>query len=570
MPALQRSTHTATATADLDRLGAALAAMTPDQLATYLERLDARSLAIAQQAQERALANQRAVGWRTNPATMAVHLEGDGYKDFRFSRYLAERFRDAVTGVAPFQIWNLPAQLGKTSIVKRGVAWALDRDPTVPIIIACYGADLAEASARWVRDYGIEHADQLRYRLRSDATKVSEWLTTEGGGLKAAGIHGAISGFPAGGIIIDDPHKNWQEAHSEAEQQAVWDLYRAVLRVRLRMGGWMIVIHTRYCEGDLTDRILQDSRTTGEEWLHVRLPMIAEEPDPANGIGPDPLGRQPGEVLEPEQYDEAAATVRYRALGSYLGDAMEQQRPGKREGGIIKRAWWVVQDEVPERCDEWLTSWDLKLKDVAKRGDFVVGQVWGRVGGDFYMYEQLRGQWSQATVKAAIALAQVRYPHVRRHIIENTGNGPEVMADLRRGHPGWTCDDALAGELGVTLDERPLLEAVMRHGMSGLVPNTPKGDKRVRVIAVSGIIEARNAHLRNSPGALVLVDEAANFPTGKTDDCVDAMSQALAVLSGTTGTTSVVTAADATVGRSRPGSQVPARISLARGAALRR
>lgn len=64
--------------------------------------------------------------------------------------------------------------------------------------------------------------------------------------------------------------------------------------------------------------------------------------------------------------------------------------------------------------------------------------------------------------------------------------------------------------------------------------------------------------------------EAANFPTGKTDDCVDAMSQALAVLSGTPGTTSVVTAADATVGRSKPGTAVPARARIMRGPSVLR
>lgn len=544
--------------------------MSPTDLAAYLARLDPRSLHIAKEAQERALAERRMVGWRADPLSMALHLEGDAVRDFRFSRYLSERFRDAVTGVAPRQIWNLPAQLGKTSVVRRGIAWALDRDPSLPIILACYGADLAETSARWVRDYGIEHADQLRYRLRPDATKVAEWLTTEGGGLKAAGMSGAISGFPAGGIVIDDPHKNWQEAHSEAEQNTVWDLYRSTLRVRIRQGGWMIVIHTRYCDGDLTDRILKHAAEIGEQWLHVRLPMIAEAPDPDNGIEPDALGRAPGEVLEPAQYDTEAALGRYAALGSYLGDAMEQQRPGRREGGILKRVWWVVQDDMPETCHEYLSSWDMKLKDVALKGDFVVGQVWGRVGGDFYCYDQFRGQWSQATVQAAIALAQARYPHVRRHIIENTGNGPEVIAALRKGLPGWTCSPELAGELGVLPHEVPMLEAIMRQGMTGLVPNQPKGDKRVRAIAVSGIIEGRHAHLRNAPFANTLIAEAANFPTGKTDDCVDAMSQALAILSGTPGTTSVVTAADATIGRAKPGTAVPARARIMRGPSVLR
>ena len=442
-----------------------------------------------------------------------------------------------------------------TAVVRRGVAWALDRDPSVPIIYTSYGAALAENSARWIRDYGVEHADQLRYRLRSDATKVAEWLTTEGGGLKAAGMHGAISGFPAGGIVIDDPHKGWQEAHSSAEQQAVWETYRSVLRIRVRMGGWIIVIHTRWCEDDLTGLIRRDAKQTGEQWRHVRLPMLAEENDP--------LGRVPGEPLEPRQYDKPACLARAAALGSYLASAMERQDPTPVEGGLIKRAWWVIQQDMPERCDEWLTSWDMKLKDVALKGDYVVGQIWGRVGADYYCYDQLRGQWSQGTTKTAIALMCARYPQVKRHIIENTGNGPEVMVELKAGHKGYTVSDDMAGELGITEHERPLVEALMRQGLSGLIPNNPKGNKQVRMIAVSPLIEARNVHLRDAPFALIMVGEAAQFPrNGVPDDTVDSCSQALAILSKTPGTTSVVTAASRQLGRPRAGQQVPARARI--------
>ena len=456
-----------------------------------------------------------------------------------------------------------------TALIRRGVAWALDRDPTLPVIYTSYGAELALNSARAIRDYGIEHAtpdgsdEGLRYRLRQDATKVGEWLTTEGGGLKATGISGALSGFPAGGIVIDDPHKNWQEAHSEAKQEAIWNLYRSVLRVRLRMGGWIIVIHTRWCFGDLTDRILNEAAQIGEDWRHVALPMIAETPDPARGVQPDPLGRAPGEVLEPKRFDLPAALARARALGSYLTAGMEQQRPAPVEGGMLKRAWWRLSVDTPDTFDEWITSWDVKMKDKADSGDFVVGQVWARVGSRFWCLAQFRGQWSMGQTKAAVALAAVRYPLVRTHVMENTGNGPEVMADLRAGNPGYQLPDEVADAIGCTHDERPLLEAVIRRGIPNLVENNPKGSKVARVMGVSGMIEAGSVTLVDHPFAYALIDEAAAFKGLKsdTDDQVDAMSQALAWLQGHIGGTTAASAAGRALPTARPGTGVPARMA---------
>lgn len=546
--------------------------MTEAGYLAWAEGLVPEDRRIADEVRSRAVAERQQIGWRSTPYTMARHLETpETWAPYAFQEFLARQFVDAVTGAAPFQTWNLPAQVGKTENIRRCVAWALDRRPQDPLIYTSYGADLAVNSARFVRDYGVRYSGQLRYRLRADATKVGEWLTTEGGGLKATGIRGGLSGFPAAGLVLDDPHKNWQEAHSRANQEEVWSLFNAVLRLRLRMGGWIIVLHTRWAENDITGRIEESAASTGEEWRHVVLPMIAEDDDV--------LGRSPGEVLEPSRFDLASALARARSLGSYLSAALEQQRPAPPEGGILKRAWWLIEETMPERFDDIITSWDMKMKDVARRGDSVAGQVWGRVGNHYWMLDGMHGQWSQLQTKLAVALMQVRWPQVSRHYLENTGNGPEVMRDLRAGdppkpalgYPGFTLDDATAGVLGILDDEREPVEALMRRGMTGLLPNTPKGDKWVRVVAVSGIIEGGNCHVRDTEEGRFLIEQASAFPQGSADDAVDAMSQGLAILSGSAGTTTVTSSATASLptptagrGLGRPGSiagsQLPRRV----------
>jgi phage terminase large subunit-like protein len=172
----------------------------------------------------------------------------------------------------------------------------------------------------------------------------------------------------------------------------------------------------------------------------------------------------------------------------------------------------------------------MKMKD-KKGGDYVVGQAWGRTGSSYWCVDQLRGQWNMATTKAAIALMAIRHPKVKRHVIENTGNGPEVMEQLRAPQARYVVSEVIAGELGMSGDERVLVERLLRRGMSGLLPENPKGDKVARVRAQSPLIEAGNVHLLDRAWARSIVDESAAFPRGAHDDQVDAWSQALKRLS---------------------------------------
>lgn len=519
---------------DLANLADLLSAMHPDQL---VEWLDAQPPEVVDLAEE-VLGTRLMVGWRATPVTMAHHLTRGRIKLWRYARLLGVKFRDAVEGRSKRQIWNLPSRYGKSTIASRwGPTWALDRDPTTNLILVSYGDALADENAVAVRDQLDAHASSLRARLRADRRARGRFVTTEGGGLWAAGIDSALTGVGGDGIVVDDPLKNWQEAHSTARREHIWSQYRAVIRLRADEGeSWIIVVHHRWHEDDLSGQLLSAMEDgTGEAWELVRLPAIAEAPDPRSEDVlrrlPDPLGRAPGEVLEPERFDLDAVKGRHLSLGSYLTSALEQQRPAPEEGGELKRAWWRLADRLPEKADEWLTSWDPKLKD-KETGDYVVGQVWARTGSHFWLCDQLRGQYDQAATTNAIALLSVRWPQATRHVVENTGNGPEVMEALTTAFPDYVVSDEMAGLLGMTEAERVQVEDLRRRGMPGLVPNTPKGSKQVRARAVAPYVEAGNVHVPAHASWLgAFLDETAAFGTGGGhDDQVDAFSQALSKL----------------------------------------
>ncbi len=520
--------------ADLAQLAQA---MGPDRLAAWLATLEPADLAVV----ESALGAHAAVGWRASPATLLARLDPTYDATWRHVALLAASFVAAVDGSGPPNLlWTLPSQYGKTTLVGQGIPlWLLDRNPALRVMFVTYDAGKANEEGGKCRDLAERHPDLLRFRLRPDRRARGQWATDQGGGLYCAGIKGAITGYPADVLLADDLLKGWAAAHSEAERNLVWDVWRAQLRLRGQgLGGVRLVAGTRWHEDDHFARLMAAARADADadQWHSIRLPARAERHDPRSSDpllhAPDPLGRDVGEVLEPRRFPVAEVTARAAVLGPYLAAAVEQQRPTPEAGGELERSWWRWSSApvAADAASDWLTSWDTKLKQT-DAGDYVVGQVWARVGGTYWLRDQVRGQWPQAIARVAIALMQVRWPHVHRHLVENAGYGPELMAELRRPAPDYVLGSQLADDLAMTALERHQTELILRRGLSGLIAVVPHGDKRMRLRAVSGLIASGDVVLpEGAPWAASLVDEAASFPNGAHDDQLDALSQALQAL----------------------------------------
>lgn len=537
--------------------------MAPEEVEAFARRLDPDDLSVLEAAIERVAA----AGWRAHPAAMAEFLD----PTFRRPAYvdlLSTKFRDAADGTSTRQIWNLPGRYGKSTLVQWGATWLYDRtEGRSRLILVSYGQSLANELADGIRERLREHAEVLRTQLRRDRQAINRFVTDAGGGLLAAGINASITGFGAnalGGIIIDDPFKNWQDAHSETRREHVWNQYRGTIRNRLdEEDGFIIVVHHRVHEDDLTAKLIaeQGKDEFGDEWEVISLPAIAVEGDL--------LGRAPGEPLDPEVRPIEDVRRRAAGLGSYLASALEQQDPTPEEGTDIKRAWFRLVDALPPGADDTCTSWDLKLKD-KESGDYVVGQAWWRVAGGYWLVDQVRGQFDHATTQNAIALLAVRRPEIRTHVVESAGAADEVITELRRKRPDYEVSDEVASRLAMTTAEREAVQELRRRGMSGIVPKKVSGEGSKRVRARTNIVpnaEAGDVYLLADAAYLsALLDELAAFPNGAHDDQVDAMSQALGRLS--TGQASA-TVPTGTVPRPNPARRSGS-VRIARGPAVSR
>jgi predicted phage terminase large subunit-like protein len=404
-------------------------------------------------------------------------------------------------------IVELPPQEGKsTRVAKDFVLWVLKHRPWTRCVGGSYGQGLANRNGRAIRNI-IRSNPDLGLQLAADNGSASEWqLAGHEGGLVSVGIGAGLTGRPADLMVIDDPIKDRREADSETYRQAVWDWWTDVASTRLAPGAPVVLILTRWHEDDLAGRLL--AAEDGHLWKVLRIPAQADH-DLEKGET-DPLGREVGEFLEsargrtPEQWEAIKTRV-----GSRTWNALYQGRPTSAEGTIFKREKWKYYDQplwveredgarILTNFDDALQSWDMTFKNT-KGSDFVVGQVWMRIGADSFLLDQVRARMDFPETLRAFRTMAARWPQVVLKLVEDKANGTAVIASLTRTVPG-------------------------------IVPVEPDGGKVARASAVSPLQESGNVWLPSpelAPWIDDFVEEHAAFPTSAHDDQVDGTSQGL-------------------------------------------
>lgn len=369
--------------------------------------------------------------------------------------------------------------------------WFMAQHPDKMVIAASHTHELAERWGRRCRNHIAEHGFALGVNLAEGDTAAGRWAIASGGEYFAAGVGGAVTGRRADLVVIDDPVRSREDADSEVMREKTADWYRSDLLTRLKPGGRIVVIQTRWHEDDLSGRLLEAMKAGGDQWRVISLPALA--------IENDPLGRKPGEALWPE-WESAEALARKRnALLPREWSALYQQNPVPDDGDYFKADWIKRYTHTP----------DVKTLRIVGGSDYAVTAD----GGDH-------------TVHIVIGVDPDKRPYVLDMWRGQTT--PDVWIDA------W-CDLVTAwkpiewgeekGQINAAVGPFLTRRAVERRAFvyrRGFVSRT---DKAIRAQSIRGRMAQLGLYVpSDAPWAADFITELMQFPAGKHDDQVDALS----------------------------------------------
>ncbi len=431
--------------------------------------------------------------------------------------YLAKKIQAFVEAVerkeSPRLMLFLPPRFGKSEITSRLLpGWVLGRNPDATFGLVSYGAELAEelsADARRVvlddpfaEVFGVQYTPDPSSSVEIDrASKaVNHWrIAGRRGGVRAVGVGGALTGRGFNICAIDDPIKGREDADSELERERLWKWYHGTLRTRMEPGAGLLLIQTRWHHDDLAGRLQEAARENPklDQWEIVVLPALAGEDDP--------VGRAPGEALDPERFD-VADFESLRASDSREWFAQYQQQPTPDEGEIFKREWFHWEWPCPKvsqraPCFQYIDTAHGKTNPKLK-GDRTVIGTWRYEGNKYRLIHLYVGRPNYPTLKSIVLEGFLTF-RPKAIIVEDAQSGQSLIQDLRN-----------------------------QTALPILPWKTHNESKKERARAITPTMAAGKVVISiPKEQAEIYIREHLQFPQGKYDDIVDMTSMAVAHLS---------------------------------------
>jgi predicted phage terminase large subunit-like protein len=395
-------------------------------------------------------------------------------------------------------IINLPPRSLKSTLASVVLpASILGHNPSAQIICVSYAQDLADRWARECRSLMATPSYQALFptRLSPQKQATAEFETTQKGYRLSTSVGGVLTGRGADFLIIDDPLKP-NEAISDSSRRAVNEWYDNTLYSRLndKARGAIVIVMQRVHEDDLVGHVLRQ-----EPWEQLSFPAIAERDEEylfETPYGRRTFERKAGEALHPEREPlEVLERIR-QTIGSYNFAAQYQQAPAPLGGGLIKAEWLRTYDQLPERFDNVLQSWDT-ASVAAELNSYSVCTTWGIAQKHLYLLDVFRKRLDYPDLKRAVR-NQAQTFSAKVVLVENRSSGIQLIQEL------------------------------VMEGVRGITKYEPSGDKVMRMHAQTTLVEAGFVHLpREAPWLADYLHELLIFPKGACDDQVDSTSQAL-------------------------------------------
>lgn len=262
---------------------------------------------------------------------------------------------------------NVAPGSGKSEMLIHFVAWAMAHYPDSNFLYISYSVEIATKHTHTIRQImEMPHYKELfGVSIKSESAAKDNFMTHQGGSVKAFGSMGSITGQDAGlpnldrfsgALIMDDMHKP-SEVHSDTMRNGVITNYKQTIKPRRRgINVPFIFIGQVLHQHGLSAYLF--SGEDGNEWKQVVLPSLDEN---LNALYPK---------VHPKEF-----LLREKEHNPYVFASQYQQKALPAGGGIFKEEWFTFLDLEPEVLVTFIT---VDSAETSKTyNDATVFSFWG-------------------------------------------------------------------------------------------------------------------------------------------------------------------------------------------------
>lgn len=363
--------------------------------------------------------------------------------DFTFKKFhleIIKKIEDIAFGRAKKRnlLINVPPRFGKSAIAKYACAWSYMLNPASNCMYTSYSDSIASDFSKEIREIVESKAFKAftGVEFKKDKQGADYWVTTAGGGFRAAPLGGGLTGYgygvsgdEFGGFgIIDDPQKP-SLVKSQTELQNTIDLYENayISRANNKVKSPTLMIMQRVAIDDLAGYVQENE---AEDWEVVKVPAWNEET---------------GEVLWEDKFP-ANELLKLKKRNPFVYYSQYQQEPIVVGGSVYKTEWFKYYNI----SEDYQYQMSFITADTAQKkgegNDFTVLEYWAKtVDNRLHLIDMIRGKFDAEELRQQVLLFWDKWKSGVGNknykcppygfYIEDKSSGIGVLQEMKKNHP---------------------------------------------------------------------------------------------------------------------------------------
>lgn len=326
-------------------------------------------------------------------------------------------------------ILNMPPSYGKTETIARSfIPWALGNNPFRKFIYLSYSDELGRKINKQVRELLKSPFFASVFNKPVFIQENSkEFILKEGGGLFVSTLKGALTGFHADSILIDDPIKV-ENMRSKKERNFVNEAFKESVLTRLQdTQANITILMQRLGDDDLCGFLLNEKNfhtSIIKEWKHLKLLALNKEKE-SYTMGDFHYEREANEPLFVKKHDLKDLEELRQQIGEDEFYTQYLQEPQATESGFFELEYFKIipSYEMKEQNEFIFFDGATALNERADNRALVVVGVENHNESIRYVLKNcFYGIWDELQTCEHIIESLLNYPKAKCYI-EAEGGG---------------------------------------------------------------------------------------------------------------------------------------------------